>query len=316
MTVTPAIDIRYLRVDYGHFVAVDDLTLSVPPGEVFGLVGPNGAGKTSTFRVLATLMEPTYGEVILSGVDVLENVEDARRVIGYMPDLAPVPSDLKVWEFLDFHAAAYGLGTKAKRRERVEQCLEEVALTDKRESWCNELSRGQTQRVVLAKTLLHRPSVLILDEPASGLDPLARRDLRQALRKLAASGATVFISSHILGELAEMCTSLCVMNRGKLLASGTAHQVREQLGSKERNLTVTVLGPAEKAAGWLEARPHVHDLSVDGCQVSFGFHGSDDAQADLIELLVREGFRLRSFEEKRSSFEDILVEVAETNRKA
>ena len=179
MSATPAIDIRSLRVDYGDFVAVDDLTLTVPPGEVFGLVGPNGAGKTSTFRVLTTLMEPTYGEVILDGVDVLEDIESARRIIGYMPDLAPVPSDLKVWEFLDFHAAAYGLGNRAQRRERVAECLEEVALTDQRDSWCKELSRGQTQRVVLAKTLLHRPRVLILDEPASGLDPLARRDLRQ-----------------------------------------------------------------------------------------------------------------------------------------
>jgi ABC-2 type transport system ATP-binding protein len=194
----PAIDIRSLRVDYGDFVAVDDLTLTVPPGEVFGLVGPNGAGKTSTFRVLTTLMEPTYGEVILDGVDVLEDLESARRIIGYMPDLAPVPSDLKVWEFLEFHAAAYGLGARAQRRERVAECLEEVALTDQRHKWCKELSRGQTQRVVLAKTLLHRPRVLILDEPASGLDPLARRDLRKALRKLADAGATVFVSSHIL----------------------------------------------------------------------------------------------------------------------
>jgi ABC-2 type transport system ATP-binding protein len=149
----PAIDIRYLRVDYGNFVAVDDLTLTVPPGEVFGLVGPNGAGKTSTFRVLTTLMEPTYGEVILNGVDVFEDLESARRIIGYMPDLAPVPTDLKVWEFLDFHAAAYGLGNRAQRRERVAECLEEVALTPQRESWCKALSRGQTQRVVLAKTL-------------------------------------------------------------------------------------------------------------------------------------------------------------------
>lgn len=314
MTVTPAIDIRYLRVDYGNFVAVDDLTLSVPPGEVFGLVGPNGAGKTSTFRVLTTLMEPTYGEVILSGVDILEDIATARRIIGYMPDLAPVPSDLKVWEFLEFHADAYHLGTRARRRDRVAECLEEVALTGQRESWCKELSRGQTQRVVLAKTLLHRPSVLILDEPASGLDPLARRDLRQALRKLAKTGATVFVSSHILSELAEMCSSLCVMNRGKLLASGTVEQVREQLGSNERTLTVSVLARHEEAASWLESQKSVHSLQLSGQQVIFGFTGSDDAQADLMEGLIRFGIRVRAFEEKRSSFEDILVEVAETNR--
>lgn len=310
----PAIDIRCLRVDYGNFMAVNDFTLSVPRGEVFGLVGPNGAGKTSTFRVLTTLMEPTYGEVMLDGVDVLEDLESARRIIGYMPDLAPVPSDLKVWEFLDFHAAAYGLGHRPQRRERVAECLEEVSLTNQRNCWCNELSRGQTQRVVLAKTLLHRPRVLILDEPASGLDPLARRDLRSALRKLAGAGATVFVSSHILSELAEMCSSLCVMNRGCLLASGTVDQVRQQLGRTERTLTATLLGRRQEAAAWLASQPAVHDLKVAGQQVIFGFTGSDDAQADLMEGLIQLGIRVRAFEEKRSSFEDMLVEVAESNR--
>lgn len=310
----PAIDIRSLRVDYGDFIAVDDLTLSVPPGEVFGLVGPNGAGKTSTFRVITTLMEPTYGEVVLDGVDVFEDLETARRIIGYMPDLAPVPSDLKVWEFLDFHASAYGLGDRARRRARVAECLDEVALTDQRDKWCKELSRGQTQRVVLAKTLLHRPRVLVLDEPASGLDPLARRDLRNALRRIAATGATVFISSHILSELAEMCTSLCVMNRGKLLASGTADEVRRQLGNTERTLTATLLGRHQQAVEWLAAHPAVHDLREDGHQLIFGFKGDDEAQADLLEGLFRLGVRMRAFEEKRSSFEDILVDVAENNR--
>lgn len=314
MNDTPAIDIRSLRVDYGNFVAVNDLTLKVPAGEVFGLVGPNGAGKTSTFRVLTTLMEPTYGEVILSGVDVLDDIQSARQIIGYMPDLAPVPSDLKVSEFLEFHAAAYNLGNRSQRRERVAECLEEVALTDQRDSWCNKLSRGQTQRVVLAKTLLHRPSVLILDEPASGLDPLARRDLRHALRKLANTGATVFVSSHILSELAEMCSSLCVMNRGKLLASGTVSEVRAQLGSNERSITINLMDKAETAAAWLESKTGVHSLQCSAHQVVFGFRGSDDGQADLLEGLIQMGIRMTAFGEKRSSFEDILVEVAESNR--
>ncbi len=314
MENSAAIDIRYLRVDYGNYVAVDDLTLSVPAGEVFGLVGPNGAGKTSTFRVLATLMEPTYGEVMLCGVDVLEHIESARRLVGYMPDLAPVPSDLKVWEFLEFHAAAYGLGTRGQRRDRVAECLEEVGLTGQRESWCREISRGQTQRVVLAKTLLHRPKVLILDEPASGLDPLARRDLRQALRKLAATGATVFVSSHILGELAEMCSSLCVMNRGKLLASGSADDVRAQLGRNERTITVRMLARHEEVASWLGEQGSVHDLRISGQELIFGFEGTADGQADLLEGMIQMGFRMSAFEEKHSSFEDILVQVAETNR--
>lgn len=311
----PAIDLRSLRVDYGSFVAVDDLTLQVPAGEIFGLVGPNGAGKTSTFRAITTLLEPTYGEVHLAGVDVWDDLETARRVVGYMPDLAPVPSDLRVWEFLDFHAAAYGLGGRARRRERVDQCLDEVDLTDQRNAWCNKLSRGQTQRVVLAKTLLHRPRVLVLDEPASGLDPLARRDLRNALRRLVRDGATVFISSHILSELAEMCTSLCVMNRGRLLASGSVDEVRQKLGSTERQLTATLLDRAEDAAAWLASQDGTHDLRIDGRRVVFGFRGDDEAQCGLASGLVTAGFRLLAFEEKRSSFEDILVGVAEGNRK-
>jgi ABC-2 type transport system ATP-binding protein len=314
MTDRPAIDIRSLRVDYGDFIAVNDITLSVPPGEIFGLVGPNGAGKTSTFRVITTLMEPTYGEVILDGVDVLEDHESARRIIGYMPDLAPVPSDLKVWEFLDFHASAYGLGNRSKRLARVAECLEEVNLTDQCDKWCKELSRGQTQRVVLAKTLLHRPRVLVLDEPASGLDPLARRELRNALRRLATTGATVFVSSHILSELAEMCTSLCVMNRGKLLASGTVDEVRQQLGNTERIITATLLDRHREAREWLSAQPAVHDLRESGQQLVFGFKGDDESQADLMTGLIRLGVRMRAFEEKRSSFEEILVEVAQNNR--
>jgi ABC-2 type transport system ATP-binding protein len=315
-SITPAIEIRDLRVDYGDFVAVNDLTLSVAPGEVFGLVGPNGAGKTSTFRVVTTLMQPTYGEVFLNGVDAFEDTESARRMIAYMPDLAPVPSDLKVWEFLDFHAAAYGLGNSAKRRERVDECLAEVALTDQRDKWCKELSRGQTQRVVLAKTMLHRPRVLVLDEPASGLDPLARRDLRNTLRKLAKTGATVLVSSHILSELAEMCSSLCVMNHGRLLAAGTADEVRRQLGSTERVLTATLLARQEEACEWLASQDAVHDVRIAGELVIFGFRGSDEGQADLMEGLIRLGIRMRAFEERRTSFEDILVEVAESNRRS
>ena len=314
--VSPAIDIRSLRVDYGDFVAVNDLSLTVPAGEVFGLVGPNGAGKTSTFRVLATLMEPTYGEVLLDGIDIADDIESARRVVGYMPDLAPVPSDLKVWEFLDFHAAAYGIGNRAGRRDRVAECLEEVALEGQRNQWCGELSRGQTQRVVLAKTMLHRPRVLILDEPASGLDPLARRDLRIALRKIANDGATVIVSSHILGELSEMCSSLCVMNRGQLLALGSVDEVRHQLGNVDRTITADILNNRQLAAAWLSSQNGVRELRVDATRIAFHFDGDDHAQASLVEGLIAQGLRIKSFEEKRSSLEDLLVGVAETNRQS
>lgn len=315
-----AIDIRSLRVDYGSFIAVHDLTLQVPPSEVFGLVGPNGAGKSSTFKVLATLMEPTYGEVSLCGVDILEKREEARRIVGYMPDLAPVPKDLKVREFLDYYARGYCLGDAATRRRRVAECLEVVSMADKQESWCHELSRGQTQRVVLAKTLLHRPRVMILDEPASGLDPLARRELRMALRNIAGTGSTVFVSSHILSELAEMCTSICVMNLGRLLASGTADEVRKQLGSTRRQLTVTPVGSdaatLERLGASIREDPLASEVKASEREVVFDYEGSEDQQADLMIHLLTTGHRLRAFSEQRSSFEELLVEVAEANRLA
>lgn len=309
----PAIEINDLRVDYGDFVAVNEVTLTVPPGEIFGLVGPNGAGKTSTFRVLATLMEPTYGEVRLTGIDIFEHPEAARRVLGYMPDLAPVPSDLKVWEFLDLFAEAHELGTAAQRRNRVEECLRQVNLAEKWGAFCKTLSRGQTQRLVLAKTLLHRPAVFVLDEPASGMDPLSRRNLRMTLRALADDGATIMVSSHILSELSEMCTSLCVMNHGRLLASGSVDEVRRLLGRAERTLTVGVLERSEAAATWLATQAHVQAVKLVRERVTFHFAGSQHEQAALMTGLIRQDFLIAIFEEQKSTFEDILVDVAENH---
>ena len=311
-----AIEIRDLRVDYGEFVAVKDISLSIPFGQVYGLVGPNGAGKTSTFRVITTLMEPTYGEVKVAGFDISEHAQEAREVIGYMPDLAPVPSDLKLWEFLDFYAQAHRIGGRARRRERVEQCLDAVDLIEKRNDWAKALSRGQTQRLVLAKTLLHDPQVLILDEPASGLDPLSRRDLRLTLQGLASQGRAVFVSSHILTELAEMCSSICVMNQGKILASGSVGEVRAALGSAERKINVITLGQPQILAQWLEDQPGVREVLAFEDQVSFQFTGSHEDQGVLLHNLVSQGFGIRSFEEGRSSFEDILVEIAGENRRS
>ncbi|CAN5288291.1 ABC transporter ATP-binding protein [soil metagenome] len=310
----PAIATSDLRVDYGTFVAVDDLTLEVPRGVVFGLVGPNGAGKTSTFRVLASLMEPTYGEVRLAGIDLLEQPAEARRILGYMPDLAPVPSDLKAWEFLDFHAATHGIRPRRRRLERVDECLAQVHLTPQRENRCHKLSRGQTQRLVLAKTLLHRPEILILDEPASGLDPLSRRELRLTLQDLARDGTTVLVSSHILSELAEMCCHLGVMHLGKLLAAGPADAVLRTLGRVGHTLVATFAGDPQPALTWLAARDGVSEIHAEGARVTFHFPGDDQAQASLLEGLVGTGARPKSLEERRQSFEEILIDLGQSER--
>ncbi|MGC6425582.1 MAG: ABC transporter ATP-binding protein [Akkermansiaceae bacterium] len=309
-----AIEIKDLRVDYGDFVAVQDISLSVPYGEVFGLVGPNGAGKTSTFKVLATLMEPTYGEVSLAGMDLLEDTENAREVIGYMPDLAPVPSDLKLWEFLDFYAHVHRLGTPKERRKRVDECLEMVNLREKETAWCHKLSRGQTQRLVLAKTLLHQPKVMILDEPASGLDPLSRREMRHALQNFASEGGTVIVSSHILTELAEMCSLLCIMNEGQILASGSAEEVREKMGRRDRLLVAHFVEVNGAVKAWFASENAASDVRVDGGEVHFYFEGNEEDQVSLLSRLAVADLKLKGLSEKGSSFEDILVEVAEGNR--
>jgi ABC-2 type transport system ATP-binding protein len=308
-----AVEIRDLRVDYDDFVAVNDLSLTVARGEVMGWVGPNGAGKTSTFKVMTMLMEPTYGEVRLGGFDIVEDARKVRRILGYMPDMAPVPSDLKVWEFLDFHAHTHKLGSRRKRGMRVDECLETVRLVSKRESFCKELSRGQTQRLVLAKTLLHRPDILVLDEPASGLDPVSRKELRRTVQQIAAEGATVMISSHILSELDEMCSSLCILNRGRLIANGTAAEIRAKFGDGTRRLVLELLGDEQPVGGWLLKRPGsgITNLEMKKKEVGFHFTGSLEEQAGLIRELAAAGFDLRTFSEEQFALEEILEQASE-----
>lgn len=304
--------IKELRVDYGDLVAVDHLSLDIPAGEIYGLVGPNGAGKTSTFRVLATLMRPTYGEVAFCGLDLFEKTAAVRRILGYMPDLAPAPSDLRVWEFLDLFAAAYGLRA-TERRTRLEECLAAVQLTDQRNAICKTLSRGMTQRLVLAKTLLHRPRVLVLDEPASGMDPMSRIALRQTLRTLASEGATILASSHILSELAEMCTSVGILVKGRLVVSGTTGEVRRKLGGGARTIEVGVLDEpdAERTAALLPQMAGVAALQREKLVFRFELAGDERDQAMLLTRLVQEGVAVRRFEEKHATFEDILIKVSQ-----
>ncbi len=306
-----AVEIRDLRVDYDDFVAVNDLSLAIPRGEVMGWVGPNGAGKTSTFRVMTMLLEPTYGEVRLGGLDIIEEPRKVRKILGYMPDMAPVPTDLKVWEFLEFYAHAHKLGSRRSRKMRVEECLEKVSLQTKRDAFCKNLSRGQTQRLVLAKTLLHRPEVLILDEPASGLDPVSRKELRKTVQQVAAEGATVLISSHILSELDEMCSSLCILNQGKLVANGTAAEIRSKFGDGTRRLIIEIMGETEPLREWMSQRSRVSQIEVKENEVRCHFTGSPDEQSDLMRDLAIAEFRLRTFTEEQFALEDILEQASE-----
>ena len=222
------IEVSHFTKRYGEFVAVDDLNLSIGKGEVFGFIGPNGAGKSTTIRFLATLLRPTSGEGRVAGHSVVDDPMAVRKVIGFMPDDFGVYDGMKVWEFLDFFAVAYEI-PRAYRKKIIGQVLELLDLTHKRDDYVNGLSKGMKQRLCLAKTLVHDPPVLILDEPASGLDPRARLEMKALLTELRGMGKTILISSHILSELADFCTSIGIIERGKLLAAGSIQDIQRQL---------------------------------------------------------------------------------------
>jgi ABC-2 type transport system ATP-binding protein len=296
-----------LRVDYDDVTAVRDLSVEIRRGEIFGLIGPNGAGKTSTIRVLATLLEPTYGEVEVAGLDVAEHPEAVRRVLGYMPDQPPVHDELRVEDYLACFAAAYELPPD-RRRERVEASLRIAGLETKRRSLAGTLSRGMKQRLVLAKTLLHDPQVLLLDEPASGLDPTARIELRELLKGLGREGRTVLVSSHILTELSDFCTSIGIMEKGRMVVSGPIAAIAARL-APHRLFAVALAGPDPRAAEILRSAPGV--ASVEGAEAAFtvSFTGTDGEAADLLAALVRGGVRVVGFAERKMDVEDIFVQV-------
>jgi ABC-2 type transport system ATP-binding protein len=301
------IRVRDLRVDYETTCAVRDLSLDIDQGEVYGLIGPNGAGKTSTMRALLGLIEPTYGEIELAGVDIRERPEDASQVVGFMPDFPPVYDDLLVWEFLDLFAASYFV-PKARRTETVDRYLDLVGLTEKRDAMVTELSRGMRQRLILAKTLLPEPDVLLLDEPASGMDPNGRADLKRAIKTLAAQGKTVLVSSHILSEMAEFCTSIGIMERGRMVVSGRVDEVTDKVLGKGM-LAVEVLGPDEEFERIVAADTRAGRPMRQGGVFEFSFDGDENAASDLLTALVTGGVRVASFTRKQGGLEELFLKV-------
>src|SRR5258705_235695 len=226
--MTAIVEARGLLKRYDGTLAVAGVDLSIGEGEIFGLVGPNGAGKTTMLRMLATLLAPTAGDAEIAGESIRRNPQAVRRVLGYMPDAFGVYDDMKVWEYLDFFGRCYGLGP-AQRKRMIGDLLELVDLASRRDSYVHGLSRGMQQRLCLAHALVHDPQVLLLDEPASGLDPRARVELRELLRELRSMGKTVVISSHILPELEELCTSVAIVDRGQVLAQGRVAEIERRL---------------------------------------------------------------------------------------
>jgi len=303
----PMIEIKGLSRTFGSFQALKSIDLTIQKGTVFGFVGPNGAGKSTTMSILATLMAPSSGYAKVDGFDVTKHPEEVRKRIGYMPDFFGVYDNFKTVEYLHFYGASYGI-PKAEREALIPQLLELVNLTDKANAYVDTLSRGMKQRLCLARCLVHDPELLILDEPASGLDPRARIEMREILRELKSMGKTIIISSHILPELAEMVDEIGVIERGQMIAQGNVAEIQNRMRVK-RFLQIRLLSGEDEAEQFLQDRPYVNKLLRDerGIQIHFG--GNDEDQAVLLHELVSAGYKLVSFSEAQTNLEDVFLEI-------
>ncbi len=310
--MTAIVEARGLVKRYPGTLAVGGVDLEIPAGEIFGLVGPNGAGKTTMLRMMATLLMPTSGDALIAGESVTRNPQAVRRVLGYMPDSFGVYDDMKVWEYLDFFGRCYGLGP-ARRKRMIGDLLELVDLAAKRDAYVLSLSRGMQQRLCLAHALVHDPQVLLLDEPASGLDPRARVELRELLRELRTLGKTIVISSHILPELEELCTSVAIVDRGRVLAAGTIADIGQKLRVGEV-LRVRVLGDegaVEAARAWFELQPDVASATLDSGLIEIGFRGDEAGAAQLLAGAIRSKIRIASYSPAATDLQELFLQVTD-----
>jgi len=301
------VEIVNLRKHFGATRAVDDVSFAFSSGQIVGFVGPNGAGKTTTMRILATLDEPTAGDALIDGVSAVEEPESARQLVGYVPDSLPTHRDMSVHEYLDFFARAYGL--KGARREKVVEGVEEfTGLTEIRDKMLVALSKGMKQRVSLARALLHDPQVLIMDEPAAGLDPRARIELRELLRALSSQGKAILISSHILTELAEICHAAVIIERGTVLMAGAIGDLLTD-GASRRTVLIRALGGQETLYRELLETPRIRKVNLAGEEVVAEIDGDDQACCELLAELVSHGHRVVEFKQQRANLEEIFMTV-------
>ena len=301
------IELRGFGKDYGEFTAVESLDLKIEEGEMFGFIGPNGAGKSTSIRFLATLLRASRGDGTINGYSVSEDPMNVRRSVGYMPDAFGVYDGMKVWEFLDFFAVAYKIG-RTQRKQVIRDVLELLDLTYKRDDFVNGLSRGMKQRLCLAKTLVHDPPVLILDEPASGLDPRARVEVKALLKELRRMGKTILISSHILTELADCCTSIGIIERGKLLMHGPIDEVYRRIRGNQ--VVEARFGDNfDKGLSIIRSNPDVRDVQVDGTKIEIEFASSDHNPANLLKKLIENEVEVINFGQKDPNLEDVFMMV-------
>ncbi len=317
--MTNAIETTNLTRRYGKTTALANLNLSVAQGSIYGFIGPNGAGKTTTLRLLAGLLEPSSGEIRLLNQKLSGSGTEAQRLVGYMPDFFGVYDDLRVWEYLDFFARCYGLD-HARRRTTVEQLLDLVDLTPRRNDFVQNLSRGMQQRLCLAHALVHDPPILLLDEPASGLDPRARVELRELLRTLREMGKTIVLSSHILSELAEICTEIGIIDCGQMIVSGSVDAVRQQLQGGS-HLRIRILGAVEPAVEALQNTPAasrlpaIAEVRVDSSDervlhVELA-NATEETQAALLTHLVTSGILVSEYHAQTENLENLFLRLTE-----
>lgn len=301
------LEIKNLHKRYGRFYAVNGLNLTIPEGEIFGFVGPNGAGKSTTMKIVSGLLAATSGEVFIDGVDAFRHNRMVKEKIGYMPDFFGVYDDLKVDEYLDFYASIYKIKENDKKKI-ISDLLELVDLGHKRDSYVDNLSRGMKQRLCLARSLIHNPKLLILDEPASGLDPRARVEMKGILRNLKDMGKTILISSHILSELAEMCTSIGIIDSGKIVISGTVSEIMQKIYSK-KVVKIKVNDKLEDAVMVLREFPFIDKITTGENTIQAGFDAGDEEMSRVLAALVNRSIPVAAFAQLDGNLEDVFLKV-------
>jgi ABC-2 type transport system ATP-binding protein len=308
-TATPQIELRRLHRVFDQTHAVNDVSFEVYAGEVFGYIGPNGAGKTTSMRILATLDEPSSGDALVDGFSVVDDPDRVRRRLGFMPDYFGTYQNVNVREYLDFFARAYGLAGR-ERLSAIDEVMEFTQLDTLAEKPIDGLSKGMKQRLCLGRTMIHNPSVLVLDEPAAGLDPRARIELRDMISKLAEAGKAILISSHILTELAEICDRVGILEQGRLLAVGSVAEISARV-QVQSSVRVRVLDDAARLRDWLAARDDVKELRTEEDLTIFNFSGDRPAEAALLRTMIESGFSVVEFGAKHKSLEDVFLHVTE-----
>jgi len=306
-TPRPLVEVRGLVRDYGENRAVKGVSFTIDEGEIFGFIGPNGAGKTTTIRVLSTLLEPTEGEVFIDGFCVENDTREVRERIGYMPDQFGVYEGLDVQEYLEFFAAAYRLPPR-KRRTTIDDVMELTDLAGLRDRMVAGLSRGMQQRLCLAKTLIHNPKLLILDEPASALDPRARIELRALLKELSEMGKTIMISSHILTELSDLCTSVGIIEQGELVDSGTIEALEGRLRGRD-HVEITLHEERSEALGLLRLSPHVRSAEMIDRTLSFDYDGKPEQFYQVVKLLTDNRVPIIDVRHETGDLESLFMEL-------